>query len=54
LARAELDPDDRSVAEALARCAVPERRKQSCGGTVADVCLWAIASVSECRLCSFT
>jgi hypothetical protein len=32
---------DRVVADALVRCALPERRKQSSGGTVADVCLWA-------------
>jgi hypothetical protein len=35
------DPNDHSVADALVRCALPERRKQSSGGTVADLCLWA-------------
>ena len=34
----------RYVAEGAARWAPPETRKQSSGGTIADVCLWAKAS----------
>jgi hypothetical protein len=48
-ARSQTGRDDRNVAEALARCALPERRKESSGGTVADASLWAIALVRHRR-----
>ena len=33
-------PRHRCVAEALAGCALPDRRRQSSGGTFGDICLW--------------
>lgn len=41
---------ERNVAKALARGGLPERRKQSSAGAIADAGLWAVAEIGWARV----